>query len=105
MKLFVEMRHEPFFVRGIARESAAELVINAARSHPFTGMQHHLDRFLIVESHTIAQQKCRMTWRGEFGGGAKAAMNRVVTGFELPSGVAQGCVGQDDWAGVPVGQL
>ena len=40
---FFEMRHEPFGIHGVTRETAAELIMDAARRHLLAGVQNHFD--------------------------------------------------------------
>src|SRR5262245_3418985 len=94
------MRHEPLLIGRIARKAATNLVVDAAGGHSLAGVQNHVDRFLIVKTHSIAEEKRRMTRRRKLGRGAKPAMDSVIAVLEFAAGVAQSCIRQDDRVGI-----
>jgi len=57
---FLEMWHKPFGIDRITRKAAAELVVNAARGHSFTRLQHHANGFLVAEAFGVAKQELRL---------------------------------------------
>ena len=85
----LEMRHEPFGIHRVARKSAAELVVDAAGGHAFAGVQHHSRRLVIVKPFRAAQQKRRNAGLRKFRRAAKAAVFRIVIGFENRRRVSQ----------------
>ena len=85
----LEMRHEPFGVHGVASETAAKLVVDAAGGHAFAGVQNHLRGLVVVEPFRAAQQKRRNARLRKFRRAAEAAMDRIVNGFEYRRRVLQ----------------
>ena len=69
----LEVRHEPAGVDGVAREAAADLVVDAAGGHPAQGLQRHRDL-------AARQQELDHRGRGELRRPAPAAVGLV----ELP---------------------
>ena len=53
----LEVRHKPAGVHGIARETAAELVVNAAGGHALARVQSHARVVIIVKTFRAAKQK------------------------------------------------
>ena len=82
-----EVRDEPLRIDGVAGEPAAQLIIHAAGGHAVAGVENHLDRFLILESNTLAQDEGRQAGAGEFGCVAEAPEARLVFLLELGEGV------------------
>ena len=71
----LEMRHEPFGVHGIAREAAAELVVNAAGGHALAGVQNHPHGLVVVKAFRAAQQERRNARLRKFRRAAEAAVD------------------------------
>ena len=83
------MRHQPLGIHAIAGEPAADLVVNAARRHPFASVQHHPHPLGVPGARRLPQQKGRLARTRELGGGAKAAELGIVFALEKQGGMAQ----------------
>ena len=92
------MRHEPSGVHRVTRKAAAELVVNAAGSHAFARVQDHARRLVVVKTFCAAQQQCRHGRLWKFRRAAKAAVARIMGGFEHRRRVAQRVRRQDQIA-------
>ena len=75
---FLEVRHEPFGIDGIAMEPAADLVVHTAGGHPFAGVEHHLYGSIVFEPRAATQEKRRFARTRKFRRAAEAAVLRVV---------------------------
>src|SRR5579859_3860770 len=91
---FFEMRHEPFGIHRIARESATELIVNAAGGHALASMQNHPDRLRIVKTSGATQQKQRNARLGKLRRAAESAVAGIVNRLENRGRVAQHVCGQ-----------
>ena len=52
----LEMRHQPFLVHGIARETSAEMIVNPAFAHSFERMFHGFKEAHIIRAQPRAPQ-------------------------------------------------
>ena len=71
------MRHEPSGIHGVARETAAELIVNSASIHAVASVQDHLRGRVVVKAFRIAQHerwnaRLRKFWRA-----AETAVNGI----------------------------
>ncbi len=71
------MRHEPDRVGGIAREAAAQVVVDAAPGHGVQGAPRHRQRSFISPRRSQPQQELDRHRLGELGRAAPAAGARV----------------------------
>ena len=86
---FFEMRHEPLSIDRVTMEAAADLVMQTARGHPLTGVQHHADRLVILESRAVVEQKRRFARAWKFWRAGEPPVFRIVFVLELSRGVVQ----------------
>ena len=84
-----EMRDEPLGIDRIAGKAATELVIHPARRHFVARVEHHLDRFLIIQPDADPENEGRLAGAGEFGRAAETAIVRIILGFELGGRVVE----------------
>ena len=52
---FLKVRHEPFLINRVPRETAADLVVHAAGCHLVARVQHHADAILVAGAVGMAQ--------------------------------------------------
>ena len=73
----LEVRNQPLGIGAVARESAAELVVDPAVGHGVERAGHHPQRALVAGAVPRAQQELELHGRGEFRGAAEAAAGIV----------------------------
>src|SRR5262245_15860957 len=90
------MRNQPLRIDGVARETTAKLVVDAARRHAVARMDYHPNRLRIVETFRVAQQKLRLAGLWKLRRAAKAAIASVIRFFEKRTGAPQRVRRQQD---------
>jgi len=70
----LEMRHQPFGIDGVAREAAAQLIVDTAGGHAIARVEHHADGLAVVEPFGVAQECLGLAGLRKFRGAAKAAV-------------------------------
>ena len=73
----LEVRHEPLRIGAVARESAAELVVDAAVGHPVEGQRHHAQRGGVARAPPGPQEELERHRRRELRGTTKPAVPLV----------------------------
>ena len=63
----LEVRHEPVRVGAVAREAAAELVVDAAVGHGVEGSGDHRERGLVARAAPGSEQELERHGGGNFG--------------------------------------
>ena len=87
---FFEMRHQPFLVHGVTRETAAEVIVNAALGHVREGPLHELEETGVAAAHAGPPQQFEHRTLRKFGrppeapvDGIEIARNRVCQAIEF----------------------
>ncbi len=91
---FLEMRHQPVGIGGVAVKAAANLVVHSPVSHFFQGQLDHFQRTGAGAAVVVAEQEFRGHGLGELGGGAKAAVLVVEVGSQVGISMVQDVLGQ-----------
>ncbi len=86
---FFKMGDQPSGVRRVAREAAADMVIDPAGRHHIQGLGHHGQRVGIARSPMAAKQERETRGGGKLGRCSKAAMGLVELVFELACRLVQ----------------
>ena len=90
----LEVRHKPMRVDAVAGETAADMIIDAARRHLKQSKIQPLPGPLVAAALDITQQYFQADGVGELGGSAKAAMYAVHASQQLPRRLIQQLDGQ-----------
>src|SRR6185437_3489068 len=74
----LEMWHEPLLIYGIARESAADLIVDPAARHLHERRRRHVQRAPVAGAGPVAQQKVEQHRRWKLGRTTETAKARIV---------------------------
>ena len=98
----LEVRHEPDRVDGVAVEAAAELVVDAAGSHPVERDARHAECVLGLGACVEAKEQFERRRGRELGRAAEAAVDRVELRAERRERASKEAGGQRLGRGAPV---
>jgi hypothetical protein len=99
----LEMRHQPAFVDGIAREPAAEVIIDAALANALQRQLDHGEVALVAGALTGAPEEFKHHRVGKFGRALDAAVDRIHGAGELLRGAVELISADNDFAFGPRG--
>ena len=85
----LEVRGEPLGIHRVAGETAAEMILNATRSHALEARGHHLQRFAIAGLAVAAETEREAHGVGKLRGAAEAAVAGVEPGGDRLGGLGQ----------------
>ncbi len=85
----LEVRHRPRLVHRVAREAAAQLVVDPAAGHRLRGRLHHLQGRLGPRTGVVAQQEFQRHGRRELGRATESAVHGVEVAGQREQRVRQ----------------
>ena len=85
----LEVRDEPFGIGAVAREPAAELVVDATVGHRLERVRHHRQHRRVARPSPRAEQELDEHRCGELRRATPAAVGRVVGGRHPPDGLVE----------------
>ena len=83
------MRHVPLFVHAVARESAADVIVDAPAFHLDQRIQNVVQGLLVFAHRSIMQKEIEVGGNGELGRPVVAAPFRIPVVFPLGNAVVK----------------
>ena len=85
----LEVRHEPLRVHAVAREAAADLIVDAAARHPLKGVRHHREHVRVAGARPLPQREVERHRGRKLRRAIEAAESRLVSLLERRRGARE----------------